>query len=98
MIGVVLAICPYALQAGTREQHDLANVLEAYACFRPEVGYCQGLSFIVATLLTWTADADAHRLVLPRYRYSRLVLVADRQVVISYYDSIRIANYHSSTM
>lgn len=32
-------------------QHGLERVLQAYACFRPDVGYVQGMSYLVAMLL-----------------------------------------------
>jgi len=32
-------------------QESLYNVLKAYSLYDPEVGYCQGISFIVAPLL-----------------------------------------------
>lgn len=32
-------------------QENLFNVLKAYSLYDPEVGYCQGLPFVVAILL-----------------------------------------------
>lgn len=37
--------------ADGKGQQCLFNVMKAYSLFDPEVGYCQGLSFIVGTLL-----------------------------------------------
>lgn len=40
----------FILQGGP--YHDpLHNILGAYACYRPDVGYVQGMSFLAATLL-----------------------------------------------
>ncbi|KAJ8904939.1 hypothetical protein NDN08_001452 [Rhodosorus marinus] len=39
-------------------QH-LLEVLEAFVCFRPEVGYSQGMSFLAALLLLYMEPADA---------------------------------------
>ncbi|KAK8724067.1 hypothetical protein OTU49_011428 [Cherax quadricarinatus] len=40
--------------------HDpLHNILGAYACYRPDVGYVQGMSFLAATLLLNMDEADA---------------------------------------
>lgn len=47
-----------ALQGGPF--HDpLHNILGAYACYRPDVGYVQGMSFLAATLLLNMDEADA---------------------------------------
>lgn len=32
-------------------QSNLLNVLKAYSLYDPEVGYCQGMAFVVAPLL-----------------------------------------------
>ncbi|CAE7187147.1 unnamed protein product [Rhizoctonia solani] len=40
-------------------QENLFNVLKAYSLYDPEVGYCQGLAFIVATLLLNMPDEEA---------------------------------------
>ncbi|KAJ2483001.1 GTPase-activating protein [Coemansia sp. RSA 2131] len=40
-------------------QEGLFNVLRAYALFDPEVGYCQGLSFVVGPLLLNMPDEEA---------------------------------------
>lgn len=40
--------------------HDpLHNILGAYACYRPDVGYVQGMSFLAATLLLNMDETDA---------------------------------------
>eukprot|EP01065_Artemidia_motanka_P020838 TRINITY_DN2485_c0_g2_i2.p1 TRINITY_DN2485_c0_g2~~TRINITY_DN2485_c0_g2_i2.p1 ORF type:complete len:371 (+),score=94.38 TRINITY_DN2485_c0_g2_i2:133-1245(+) len=40
-------------EAGTVSgQHVLRNILHAYALFDPDVGYCQGMGFIVAMMIT----------------------------------------------
>ncbi|KAF8332648.1 RabGAP/TBC [Cantharellus anzutake] len=40
-------------------QENLFNVLKAYSLYDPEVGYCQGLAFIVAILLLNMPDEEA---------------------------------------
>ncbi|KAG9103762.1 GTPase-activating protein [Ceratobasidium sp. 370] len=40
-------------------QENLFNVLKAYSLYDPEVGYCQGLAFIVAALLLNMPDEEA---------------------------------------
>ncbi|KAH9917903.1 RabGAP/TBC [Epithele typhae] len=40
-------------------QENLFNVLKAYSIYDPEVGYCQGLPFIVAILLLNMPDEEA---------------------------------------
>ncbi|CAE6470663.1 unnamed protein product [Rhizoctonia solani] len=40
-------------------QENLFNVLKAYSLYDPDVGYCQGLAFIVATLLLNMPDEEA---------------------------------------
>jgi hypothetical protein len=37
----------------------LHNVLEAYACYRPDIGYVQGMSFLAAVLLLNMDVSDA---------------------------------------
>lgn len=40
--------------------HDLLHqLLGAYVCYRPDVGYIQGMSFIAAVLLLYTDGVDA---------------------------------------
>ncbi|KAF7973695.1 hypothetical protein HWV62_14364 [Athelia sp. TMB] len=50
-------------------QENLFNVLKAYSIYDPEVGYCQGLPFIVAILLLNMPDEEAFSL-LVRLMYS----------------------------
>jgi len=38
-------------QKGGPYHQCLANVLEAYACYRPDVGYVQGMSYVAAIFL-----------------------------------------------
>ena len=40
-------------------QQQLFNVLKAYALYNPEVGYCQGMGFIVGMLLSHLNEVDA---------------------------------------
>lgn len=38
----------------------LQHVLECYSCFRPDIGYCQGMSFIAAMfVLNMESDYDS---------------------------------------
>ncbi|KAH8119401.1 RabGAP/TBC [Phellopilus nigrolimitatus] len=50
-------------------QENLFNVLKAYSLYDPEVGYCQGLPFVVAILLLNMPDEEAFCL-LVRLMYS----------------------------
>jgi hypothetical protein len=40
-------------------QNQLFNVLKAYSLYNPEVGYCQGMGFIVGMLLSHMDELDA---------------------------------------
>jgi hypothetical protein len=40
--------------------HVLANVLLAYASHDPQVGYCQGMNFVAAFLLTKMTEENAY--------------------------------------
>lgn len=40
-------------------QNSLYNVLKAYSLFNKEVGYCQGMNFIVGTLLFYLEEEEA---------------------------------------
>jgi Rab-GTPase-TBC domain len=40
-------------------QASLGRVLKAYAIYEPEVGYCQGMGFLVALLLMYMQEEDA---------------------------------------
>jgi len=48
-------------QAGGPLHASLRDVLQAYACFRPDVGYVQGMSFLGAMLLLNMDRTDAFR-------------------------------------
>ena len=39
--------------------HTLHDILGAYACYRPDIGYVQGMSFLAAVLLLNMEAADA---------------------------------------
>ncbi|KAL5485221.1 GYP5 [Sanghuangporus weigelae] len=45
-------------------QENLFNVLKAYSLYDPEVGYCQGLPFVVAILLLNMPDEEAFSLLV----------------------------------
>ncbi|CAD7941386.1 unnamed protein product [Amoebophrya sp. A25] len=56
-------------------QEQLLHVLRAYSLFNPEVGYCQGMGFIVGLLLCYLSEEDAFYMVvslLENYRMSGL--------------------------
>ncbi|KAA8492620.1 TBC1 domain family member 12 [Porphyridium purpureum] len=36
---------------------DLRDVLECFVCFRPQIGYAQGMNYVVGMLLLYVADA-----------------------------------------
>ncbi|CAL4141674.1 unnamed protein product [Meganyctiphanes norvegica] len=46
-------------QKGGPYQDPLHHILGAYACYRPDVGYMQGMSFLAATLLLNMDESDA---------------------------------------
>ena len=48
----------FSLQGGPYNQ-TLHDVLGAYACYRPDVGYVQGMSFLAAVLLLNMEARDA---------------------------------------
>lgn len=39
-------------------ENKLFNVLKAYACYDPEIGYCQGINYLVSMLLTQIKDPE----------------------------------------
>lgn len=39
----------------------LERILLCYACFRPDIGYVQGMSFLVATLLLYMDEFEAFK-------------------------------------
>uniref|UniRef100_A0A8C2H054 Rab-GAP TBC domain-containing protein n=1 Tax=Cyprinus carpio TaxID=7962 RepID=A0A8C2H054_CYPCA len=49
----------YIFQKGGPYHDLLHSVLGAYACYRPDVGYVQGMSFIAAVLILNLEEADA---------------------------------------
>ncbi|KAI7804723.1 TBC1 domain family member 12 [Triplophysa rosa] len=49
----------YIFQKGGPYHDILHNVLGAYTCYRPDVGYVQGMSFIAAVLILNLEEADA---------------------------------------
>ncbi|KAB5561896.1 hypothetical protein PHYPO_G00011780 [Pangasianodon hypophthalmus] len=49
----------YIFQKGGPYHDVLHNVLGAYTCYRPDVGYVQGMSFIAAVLILNLEEADA---------------------------------------
>jgi len=40
-------------------QNSLKSVLIAYACYDPEIGYCQGMGFIASLFLMYCTEEDA---------------------------------------
>eukprot|EP00118_Oscarella_pearsei_P008821 m.47423 g.47423 ORF g.47423 m.47423 type:complete len:552 (+) comp33784_c0_seq4:415-2070(+) len=46
-------------QKGGPLYNDLHDVLGAYACYRPDVGYVQGMSFLAAVLLLYVSTSEA---------------------------------------
>lgn len=47
------------LEDGGAGQQSLRRMLQAYAVLDPEVGYCQGMGFIAALLLTYMIEERA---------------------------------------
>ena len=54
----ILIIISFCVQGGPYFD-KLHSVLGAYACYRPDVGYVQGMSFIAALFLLYLDPADA---------------------------------------
>ena len=48
-------------QEGGPLQKPLRDVLQAYVCYRPDIGYVQGMSFLAATLLLYLDAPEAFR-------------------------------------
>lgn len=46
-------------ERGSYGQVELYNVLKAFSIHNPEVGYCQGMGFIVGILLSYMSELDA---------------------------------------
>ena len=62
---------------------ELGRVLSAYSVYNPEVGYCQGMNFVVALLLLTASEVDVFWMlvalvedVLPARFYDRTMLGA----------------------
>lgn len=49
----------FFMELNSLGQTQLYNVLKAYSIFNPEVGYCQGMGFIVGMLLSHMDEVDA---------------------------------------
>lgn len=45
--------------AGPAGQDSLRRVLQAYAAYDPEVGYCQGMNFVAGLLLMYVEEEEA---------------------------------------
>lgn len=56
-------------ESGGVGQDSLFKVSKAYAVYDKEVGYCQGLSFVAATLLLHVSQYF-NKLIIPYYRFS----------------------------
>eukprot|EP01063_Lacrimia_lanifica_P009306 TRINITY_DN16302_c0_g1_i1.p1 TRINITY_DN16302_c0_g1~~TRINITY_DN16302_c0_g1_i1.p1 ORF type:complete len:330 (+),score=124.01 TRINITY_DN16302_c0_g1_i1:139-1128(+) len=55
-------------------QQSLLRVVTAYAVYDPRVGYCQGMGFIVATLLTQMAEEEAFWCFVVMMRHPKYLL------------------------
>lgn len=67
-------------------QNNLQDILMAYCLYRPEVGYCQGLNYIVGSLLLATQKPDGE--LLPEHCFWLLVALLD---IIPDYHSIKMS-------
>ncbi|KAL6041144.1 TBC1 domain family member 14 [Balamuthia mandrillaris] len=78
--------CLSFFQEGGPSHVPLAQVLEAYVCFRPEVGYVQGMSYLAAVLLLYLDPLPA---------FTCLATLLDRPLLLSFYrmDMNEIAAY-----
>jgi hypothetical protein len=70
-------------EAGGLGQDSLYRISKAYAVHDSEVGYCQGLSFLAATLLLHVSA-----MITDQYHHMQLVIQCYRKV----FYSIRITN------
>lgn len=58
-------------------QNSLFSVLRAYSLYNPDVGYCQGMGFIVGVLLMYMSEEDSFYMlisILDKYKFSGLYL------------------------
>lgn len=58
-------------------QNSLFSVLRAYSLYNPDVGYCQGMGFIVGVLLMYMSEEDSFYMlisILDKYEFSGLYL------------------------
>ncbi|KAJ1610183.1 TBC domain-containing protein [Cryptosporidium canis] len=58
-------------------QNSLFSVLRAYSLYNPDVGYCQGMGFIVGVLLMYLSEEDSFYMlisILDKYEFSGLYL------------------------
>ncbi|KAK9172935.1 Rab-GTPase-TBC domain containing protein [Cryptosporidium meleagridis] len=58
-------------------QNSLFSVLRAYSLYNPDVGYCQGMGFIVGVLLMYMSEEDSFYMlisILEKYKFSGLYL------------------------
>ena len=55
-------------------QRALRNVLQAYACYDAEVGYCQGMAFVAGLLLTYVDEETAFWMLVALLRGERHLL------------------------
>ncbi len=68
----------------SRGQKGLRDVLRAYACYDPRVGYCQGMAFVAGLLLSYMPAEDTFFLIValmqdPLYGLSRMYAPALHQ-------------------
>ena len=83
-------------QGGPYHQ-SLHDVLGAYACYRPDIGYVQGMSFLAAVLLLNMEAADAFislANLLNRSSYLAFFRV-DHTLMRPYFDSFNIFLHES---
>jgi len=81
------ALCIF--QSGGPYYNLLHNVLGAYVCYRPDIGYVQGMSFIAAILILNMDEADAFITFANLLNWPRLAafFCVDQDKMSEYYSS-----------
>lgn len=64
----------YFKEAGGLGQDSLYRISKAYAVYDSEVGYCQGLSFLAATLLLHVSECKMHETESPSPLIDEIIL------------------------
>ncbi|CAG9335905.1 unnamed protein product [Blepharisma stoltei] len=82
----------HVLFMGQDGQHSLTNVLRAYAFLDPEIGYCQGMAYIVGVFLMHM-DEESSFWMLVSFMYNYQMRGYYMQGMTKVYQSLYKANY-----